>query len=255
MEIGLLAFAGCLSLARVALPESLTEIGPNAFFRCGALTELTLPAGLTRVRNSAFSRCAGLVGVDIPAGVTKIDALVFAGCLSLARVGLPEGLTEIGDLAFFRCGALTELTLPAGVVRIGKKAFADCVNLSAVVLPKGVTAIDKTVFLGCDPAVVAPHIPLVDFHRLDKPKAIRGFALAYLRAMPMEEDNRAGYLSYIRRQRKRLYPLAVGNEEVLRLMIAEKMISKKDVSLLLDEAEAGQNAAAKALILEYGREL
>jgi hypothetical protein len=187
--------------------------------------------------------------------VTKIDALVFAGCLSLARVGLPEGLTEIGDLAFFRCGALTELTLPAGVVRIGKKAFADCVNLSAVVLPKGVTAIDKTVFLGCDPAVVAPHIPLSDFHRLDKPKAIRGFALAYLRAMPMEEDNRAGYLSYIRRQRKRLYPLAVGNEEVLRLMIAEKMISKKDVLLLLDEAEAGQNAAAKALILEYGREL
>ena len=33
------------------------------------------------------------------------------------------------------------------------------------------------------------------------------------------------------------------------------MIPKKDVSLLLDEAEARQNAAAKALILEYGREL
>ena len=81
------------------------------------------------------------------------------------------------------------------------------------------------------------------------------FAAGDLKMMEMEEALQAGYLSYIRRQRKRLYPLAVGNEEVLRLMVAEKMIPKKDVPLLLDEAEAGQNAAAKALILEYGRKL
>ncbi len=254
-EIGPLAFANCVNLARVDLPESLEEIGAHAFFRCGALTELILPAGVTRVGNSAFSRCSGLTGVSVPAGVTEIGALTFANCASLARVDLPQGLTEIGDLAFFRCDALTDITLPAGATRIGKKAFACCANLSVVALPSSATQIDKTAFYGSDPAVAAPHIPLGEFSKMDKPKIIRGFAAAYFRSMPIEETDRIRYLAYIRRQRKRLYPLALQHEEVLRLMIAEAIIPPRDIQPLLDEAERRQNGAAQALILEYGRKI
>ena len=107
--------------------------------------------------------------------------------------------------------------------------------------------------LACE--LAALRVPIDEWKAKEKPAAVRGFALARQAGMEMEEALQAGYLSYIRRQRKRLYSLAVGHEEVLRLMIAEKMIPKKDVSLLLDEAEARQNAAAKALILEYGRKL
>ena len=151
--------------------------------------------------------------------------------------------------------SLTDITLPAGATRIGKKAFACCANLSVVALPSSATQIDKTAFYGSDPAVAAPHIPLGEFSKMDKPKIIRGFAAAYFRSMPIEETDRIRYLAYIRRQRKRLYPLALQHEEVLRLMIAEAIIPPRDIQPLLDEAERRQNGAAQALILEYGRKI
>ena len=43
-EIGPSAFAGCGSLTRVVLPESVTSIGKGAFERCGSLT-VTVPRG------------------------------------------------------------------------------------------------------------------------------------------------------------------------------------------------------------------
>ena len=58
-------------------------------------------------------------------------------------------------------------------------------------------------------------------------------------------------LKYIKNQRRHLFPMAVREPELLRFMAAEGMLTAKDYPLLLAEAEAQQNTAAKAAILEY----
>ncbi len=260
----------------MGLPEGLLEIDNFAFNGCASLTAVSIPASVKKLGDGAFSSCVCLTEMEIPETVEQMGWGMFSGCKALTRVSVPKHLTKIGQSTFRDCASLIEFRVPPGVTELEKGAFAGCKGLRSVAIPRN-ACVDKEVFVGCvrlaslemgDRAIAitnredsagfelaALRVPIGEWKAKEKPAAVRGFALARQAGMEMEEALQAGYLSYIRRQRKRLYPLAVGHEEVLRLMIAEKMIPKKDVSLLLDEAEARQNAAAKALILEYGRKL
>ena len=72
----------------------------------------------------------------------------------------------------------------------------------------------------------------------------------------MDEAIKAGYLKYIKGQRKRLFPAAIQHEELLQLMLAEKMLDRKDIDPLLKEGDKQNNFAAKAAVLDYaGRNL
>ena len=123
-------------------------------------------------------------------------------------------------------------------------------------IPTGVTEIGKDVFKNCRPVLIAPHIPISGVAKEDKPSACAGFAQAYLDGREIDEDIKAGYLKYIKGQKKRLFPLSVQHEELLRVMLAEKMIVRKDIDPLLEECDKQNNIAAKAAVLDYaGRNL
>ena len=102
--------------------------------------------------------------------------------------------------------------------------------------------------------MIALYLPISSIAKEDKPGACRGFAKAYLDGAELDEEIKAGYLKYIKGQRKNLYPVAVEHEELMRLMFAEKMISWKDVDLLLEECGKQKNNAAKAAVLEYAHQ-
>ena len=120
----------------------------------------------------------------------------------------------------------------------------------------GVKKIDKSVFKNSRPAIIAPHIPVGSFDAEDKPDACRGFAKLYLDGAEIDGKIKAGYLKYIKGQKKRLYPKAIQHEALLRLMFAEKMIVRKDIDPLLEECDRQNNIAAKAAVLDYaGRSL
>ena len=229
-KLGTAAFQDCVNLTKVRLPEGLEVLGNHAFFRCLSLTSLHIPDSVTRMGTSACSLCG-----------------------SLQQVHLPQQLSQVASFTFSRCARLTEIEIPEGVTQIGQGAFNDCAALVAVTVPKTVTVVDKAVFDGSTPAIIAPHIPVGQFHRAIKAQAICGFAIAWAENRPMEQQDREGYLQYIRRQRKRLYPLAMRHQQLLRLMLGEAMVPKKDIPFLLEEAETQQNTAAKEAILNYER--
>ena len=194
--------------------------------------------------------------MTIPEGVKKIGLGAFYGCASLTSVTIPEGVTEIGNMAFARCENLTSVTILAGVTKIGDWAFDGCASLTSVTIPKGVTEIGKDVFKNCYPVLIAPHIPISGVAKKDKPSACAGFAQAYLDGREIDEDIKAGYLKYIKGQKKRLYSLAVQHDELLRVMLAEKMLDRKDIDPLLEECDKQSNISAKAAVLDYaGRNL
>lgn len=254
-SVGDHAFDGCTNLVRADIPQSAVSIGDYAFCGCKSLTAVRIPEGAAQIGASVLEGCASLVSAVLPKSAILIDQNAFAFCKSLTDLILPEALRAIEPRAFWGCESLTRLVLPERTAQIGAWAFYGCKRLESVALPKGIKRIGKSVFGESRPALVAPHIPIGQFCAEDKPGAAWGLAKLYWEGGEIDGQIRAGYLRYIKSQRKRLYPLAVRRQELLRLMLAEQMPAPADLNLLLEECDRQGDPAAKAAALEYRRRL
>ena len=126
------AFSGMESLTTVNfVGNSLNSIGENAFADCVNLSEINLPNGITEIPYGAFENCRNLTNLAIPNGVTKIGAQAFCGAENLTFSGLPASVTEIGELAFFGCNGNESISLPSGITSIGDGAFAGIKSVKA----------------------------------------------------------------------------------------------------------------------------
>ena len=170
--IGQAAFAGCLSLATIELPETLRIIGPYAFSGSG-LTTIVVPDSVSALGEGAFSRYMKLTSAEVRspqvgdyaflgdsclASVTLADAVTtlgkgaFSGCSALQQLSLGEAssLSTIGDEAFIGSGisTLDFMALPA-LTTIGNYAFAGT-PLQQVSLPSGMTTLGEGAFFYAD---------------------------------------------------------------------------------------------------------
>ncbi len=59
------------------MPDSLEIIGDSAFADCISLKSVTIPEQVSKIGSSAFARCTSLVSIDIPASVVEIDTNAF----------------------------------------------------------------------------------------------------------------------------------------------------------------------------------
>ena len=128
-SIGYAAFAYCISLTSVTIPDSVTTIEEWAFRNCSSLTSVTIPDSVTTIGDAAFRDCSSLTSVTIPDSVTTIGYQAFDSCSSLTSVTIPDGVTTIEWWAFFDCSSLTSITIPDSVTTIGINAFCGCSNL------------------------------------------------------------------------------------------------------------------------------
>ena len=213
---------------------------------------IVLPNGLRGIGNDAFSGRRDLeADVVIPEGVEKIGESAFYDCIKLRSVTLPESLLTIELLAFLDCCSLSEVTIPKNVQTIGCWAFLRCKSLQKITLSGAQTGPDvksQDPFEDVEAPIVAPNMPLGNLPTFWKQRAVWGFALEQHR---YSGERQGEYLKYIRSQRKRLYPLALRQQELLLLMCGEDVIPPKDVQALLGEADRQGNTAAKKMILAH----
>lgn len=92
ISIGYGAFASCLYLTSVDLPNTLREIGRYAFSRCINLESLDVPQGVLRIGVGAFYGCNNLKQILIPSSVNTIDKYAFSGCTNLNEVHLRHNI-------------------------------------------------------------------------------------------------------------------------------------------------------------------
>jgi len=83
--IGEEAFAWCLGITNINIPDNVTHIEPYAF-RSSALTSISIGSGVKSIGNHAFWFCTGLTSVIIPDNVINLDGFIFENCTSLASV-------------------------------------------------------------------------------------------------------------------------------------------------------------------------
>ena len=176
------AFAGCINLTSVNIPDSVTSIGDQAFIDCINLTNVNIGNSVASIGRLSFYDCTSLSEITvsennsayksiegslytkdrktlvqyaigktntsftIPDGVASIGAEAFYGCTNLTSVTIPDSVTSIGSLAFYGCTNLTSVTIPDKVTYIGESAFYDCKNLTSITIPDSVTSIGWLAF-------------------------------------------------------------------------------------------------------------
>ena len=149
-EIGVFAFADCVSLERVTLSDDIKEIGMGAFYDCQNLKEIKLPEKLEIIRNGAFLKCKSLTEIDILSDVRVIEEGAFSECSSLTNVQLPNTITEIKEKTFSDCINLKSIYLPDSLKIVGASAFYNCSSLSTVRMSEGIESVGENAFWGTE---------------------------------------------------------------------------------------------------------
>lgn len=141
------AFASCMELEEIRIPQSITEIGKYAFLRCKKLKQIELPETVTTLSCGVFSG-TGLETFEVPEHISVIEGNVFSHCSELKSVRLPDTITEIPKDIFSWCESLKEFVIPDGVTVIGDGAFSYS-GLIACEIPDSVKEIQERAFEGC----------------------------------------------------------------------------------------------------------
>lgn len=98
-EIGILAFAECLSLKSINL-NKVEKLGFGVFEGSSALEQITIPGTVKTIPERAFHKCTGLKSLVINSGVTTIEKEAALNTPSLERIVIPDSVTSIGEYAF-----------------------------------------------------------------------------------------------------------------------------------------------------------
>ena len=91
-------FWGWTNLARVSLPNSITELR-GTFYGCSSLDSIVIPNSVDTII-SAFIYCTGLTTITIPDSTRYLGWSAFSGCSGLHTVTLGRGLRSIDYSAF-----------------------------------------------------------------------------------------------------------------------------------------------------------
>ena len=268
-SVGKKAFFKCNELLHITIPEGVAIIEASAFEECRSLVTTILPETLTGIGTSAFKRCSALVSVSIPNPECSIGDSAFRACRSLKDIVLPKGLKKIGKATFLGCDALGELTIPETVKTISDYAFADT-DVSGQILPRqcacplltilGVTKMSDLVFGSSikrseqnAPPIWFANMPLADVPKPYKKAAAEGFMITWHKKSELVENQKDAYIKHLKSQRKKYYDRLIKEEELLYLFLRESILSKEDITALIDLGSAGISTEIKAMLLEYSK--
>ena len=129
-------FNGNRNIAKVIIPDTVTNISDNAFNDCTNLSGVTIGAGVKNIGDLAFRDCASLSSIVFPNSLTNIGEYAFDNCQQLRTIRIPGTVKMIGNYAFNDMYWLNTLILEEGIERIGLRAFTGTPFLKSVTLPK-----------------------------------------------------------------------------------------------------------------------
>ena len=158
------AFLGCEALVRVSLPANLQNIGVDAFLGCDALTALSFGGtGEAWLAVAVGAHNEAIEDAVVLSNGERFDSLLAGNCSSTVHFSLDkEGLLTVagrGHIPDYGMGeapwsafsaSIKAVSVEEGIDIVGKNAFAGCKNLMSVTLAVSVRLIDNHAFYGCE---------------------------------------------------------------------------------------------------------
>lgn len=131
VAVGAGAFKDDAVLAKLVLPDSVTQVGDGAFAGCTSLAEVTLSSSLAYLGADAFKGCTALAWVEVPATLaacgTGWDGSAvtgpFAGCTALASVTFASGAKALAPYLLAGCPSVATVAIPASVTSVNTLVF------------------------------------------------------------------------------------------------------------------------------------
>jgi hypothetical protein len=134
------------SLTSITIPSSVVNIGEMAFASCLHLARVDYTGTIDQWAQIEFDGRAAnplnytknlyinneLVTQANITTATKINDYAFLGCGNLTSVLIGDGVTSIGKYAFESCNSLTSVTIGNSVKSVGLNAFDGCRSLARV---------------------------------------------------------------------------------------------------------------------------
>lgn len=200
-------------------------------------TEVIIPDGIKGI-GSAFYDCKNLKSVIMPNSVTFMGKDTFRNS-SLEKVIFSKKLKYINERDFANCKNLTSIDIPDSVENIYKYAFSDCTNLTSVTFGKGLKEIDNYVFYGC------VNIKIVNVSSYEVFELLGGrFQTLALNTIiknnqKFNEEDSNKFKEYLIKNKMRIcgFILLYGDMfYLLNYILDNKMLTKKELDELLDEA-------------------
>ncbi|MBR6517457.1 MAG: leucine-rich repeat protein, partial [Bacilli bacterium] len=143
------AFAGCVKLTSVTIPDNVTSLGSAAFSGCSTLSTINTGDGIILLSNSMFNKCLKLSNVTLSSNLVSIGSSAFYECSSLTSITLPSKVNTIESNAFYKCSKLSTVNFSESLVSINSSAFYECSSLSTLNLSNKVKTIGYSAFYGC----------------------------------------------------------------------------------------------------------
>ena len=131
----------------------VTHIDETAFAYCMKITNVIIPESVISIGYGAFKYCHGLQTIIIPDSVVSIGDDAFWDCQYIETAVIGNSVVDIGEDAFYHCLELTSLTIGESVESIGKSAFDNCESLETVYIPESVSTIGEHAFSDCNSLV------------------------------------------------------------------------------------------------------
>ena len=260
----------------IVIPEGVSKIDDFAFLQSRSnIRSISIPEGVVAIGES-LSQCPNLISVSIPSSLKTVDNLAFAMCSKLTDIHISEGVTKIGYRAFYFCKELRSVILPSTINTIFREAFCGCHQLVSVTIQGDIVIYDR-VFSDCselrevifegsvtnegdmcivpDAVIYAPKMEIGKFHASCRKNALHGFLKMNKTEVAVEQKVFDSYVKYCRSQRKRLYDIAISNNDLLEFMVSEKIISPDDVDSLIDLAMKSDCVSIVETISAYGQRI
>lgn len=197
--------------------------------------------------------------VVVPEGVTEIGVTAFHPNLHkespVHGVILPSSVKKISASAFAGRRLLEEVTILSEDITIERYAFP-CKGLKKLRISSRTAKISKAAFHGMNPdaKIILERLPLTKLPETQRVQAILTFAQQYCAGEVLPPEGQALHLKYIRQEHLALFSQVPKHPELLRLMLAERMITGEETTALLDLVQQQEDAEMIAAVLSYQKE-